>query len=81
MKSFHPPPRLSMTWRKGMLLMSAAALWSGSNAFACVTCLRKNRISSPGRLAEFDAPFIRETTALDHHTYRMARLAEHAGWS
>ncbi len=32
-----------------------------------------------GRLAEFDALFIRETTALDHHTYRMARLAEHAG--
>ncbi len=31
------------------------------------------------RLAEFDALFIRETTALDHHTYRMARLAEHEG--
>lgn len=32
-----------------------------------------------GRLAEFDALFIRETTALDHHTYRMARQAEHEG--
>ncbi|MDR5902380.1 RimK family protein [Halomonas icarae] len=32
-----------------------------------------------GRLAEFDALFIRETTALDHHTYRMARRAEHQG--
>jgi glutathione synthase/RimK-type ligase-like ATP-grasp enzyme len=32
-----------------------------------------------GRLAEFDGLFIRETTALDHHTYRMARRAEHEG--
>ncbi|GHB30110.1 RimK family protein [Salinicola rhizosphaerae] len=32
-----------------------------------------------GRLAEFDALFIRETTRLDHHTYRMARKAEHEG--
>ena len=32
-----------------------------------------------GRLAEFDALFIRETTSLDHHTYRMARRAEHEG--
>ncbi|MDN3520247.1 RimK family protein [Halomonas ramblicola] len=32
-----------------------------------------------GRLAEFDSLFIRETTALDHHTYRMARRAEHEG--
>ena len=31
------------------------------------------------RLAEFDALFIRETTRLDHHTYRMARRAEHEG--
>jgi glutathione synthase/RimK-type ligase-like ATP-grasp enzyme len=29
-----------------------------------------------GRLAEFDALFIRETTALDHHTYRFAKKAE-----
>lgn len=27
------------------------------------------------RLGEFDALFIRETTAIDHHTYRMARYA------
>ena len=32
-----------------------------------------------GRLAEFDALFIRETTALDHHTYRFARKAELEG--
>ncbi|PXX99819.1 RimK family protein [Halomonas sp. LBP4] len=32
-----------------------------------------------GRLAEFDGLFIRETTALDHHTYRLARQAEHEG--
>ncbi|WP_043530270.1 RimK family protein [Litchfieldella xinjiangensis] len=31
------------------------------------------------RLAEFDALFIRETTSLDHHTYRMAQRAEHEG--
>ncbi|MCB1876952.1 MAG: RimK family protein [Chromatiales bacterium] len=28
-----------------------------------------------GRLAEYDALFIRETTAVDHHTYRFARKA------
>ncbi|MGQ7247785.1 RimK family protein [Halomonas sp. V046] len=32
-----------------------------------------------GRLAEFDGLFIRETTALDHHTWRLARRAEHEG--
>ncbi|WP_251976662.1 RimK family protein [Salinicola avicenniae] len=32
-----------------------------------------------GRLAEFDGLFIRETTRLDHHTYRMAKKAEHEG--
>ncbi|MEQ8441213.1 MAG: RimK family protein [Alphaproteobacteria bacterium] len=31
------------------------------------------------RLAEFDALFIRETTALDHHTYRFAKRAEAEG--
>ncbi|MEC9264550.1 MAG: RimK family protein [Pseudomonadota bacterium] len=31
------------------------------------------------RLAEFDALFIRETTALDHHTYRFAKRAETEG--
>jgi glutathione synthase/RimK-type ligase-like ATP-grasp enzyme len=29
-----------------------------------------------GRLAEFDALFIRETTGVNHHTYRFARRAE-----
>ena len=32
-----------------------------------------------GRIAEFDALFIRETTAVDHHTYRFARRAEAEG--
>ncbi len=32
-----------------------------------------------GRLLEFDALFIRETTAVNHHTYRIARRAEAAG--
>tara|TARA_R110002072_G_scaffold301164_2_gene480222 strand:+ start:6169 stop:7635 length:1467 start_codon:yes stop_codon:yes gene_type:complete len=31
------------------------------------------------RLSEFDALFIRETTAIDHHTYRFARKAEIEG--
>ncbi|MFH0793726.1 MAG: RimK family protein [bacterium] len=32
-----------------------------------------------GRIAEFDALFIRETTAVHHHTYRFARRAEAEG--
>ena len=32
-----------------------------------------------GRLLEFDALFIRETTRIDHHTYRFARRAEAEG--
>jgi len=32
-----------------------------------------------GSVAEFDALFIRETTAVDHHTYRFARRAEAHG--
>lgn len=32
-----------------------------------------------GRILEFDALFIRETTAVGHHTYRLARRAEAAG--
>ena len=32
-----------------------------------------------GRIAEFDALFIRATTAVNHHTYRMARRAEAEG--
>src|SRR5690606_31379053 len=31
------------------------------------------------RLPEFDALFIRETTAIDHHTYRFAKKAESEG--
>ena len=32
-----------------------------------------------GRIAEFDALFIRETTALNHHTYKFAKKAETEG--
>lgn len=32
-----------------------------------------------GRIAEYDALFIRETTAVNHHTYRFARRAEAEG--
>ncbi len=32
-----------------------------------------------GRLSEFDGLFIRETTSVDHHTYRMARKAAAEG--
>jgi glutathione synthase/RimK-type ligase-like ATP-grasp enzyme len=32
-----------------------------------------------GRIAEYDALFIRETTALNHHTYRFAKKAESEG--
>ena len=32
-----------------------------------------------GSLSQFDALFIRETTAIDHHTYRFAREAENLG--
>ncbi len=32
-----------------------------------------------GRIAEFDALFIRETTSVNHHTYRFARRAEAEG--
>jgi glutathione synthase/RimK-type ligase-like ATP-grasp enzyme len=32
-----------------------------------------------GRLAEYDALFIRETTAVNHHTYRFAKQAENEG--
>jgi len=32
-----------------------------------------------GRLAEYDALFIRETTAIDHHTYQFAKKAESEG--
>jgi glutathione synthase/RimK-type ligase-like ATP-grasp enzyme len=32
-----------------------------------------------GRLAEYDALFLRETTAVNHHTYRFAKHAENEG--
>ncbi|NDV90930.1 ATP-grasp domain-containing protein [Alteromonas sp. 345S023] len=34
---------------------------------------------SPEELVQYDALFIRETTAIDHHTYRLARAAEQEG--
>ncbi len=37
------------------------------------------RREDAGRLLEFDALFIRETTAVAHHTYELARRAEAAG--
>ncbi len=36
-------------------------------------------IDDAGRLLEFDALFIRETTAVNHYTYRLARRAEREG--
>lgn len=35
--------------------------------------------SAYGRIAEFDALFIRETTGVNHHTYRFARRAQSEG--
>ncbi len=32
-----------------------------------------------GRIAEYDALFIRETTSIDHHTFRFARRAQNEG--
>ncbi len=32
-----------------------------------------------GRIAEYDALFIRETTAIDHHTFRFSRRAQNEG--
>ena len=32
-----------------------------------------------GRIAEFDALFIRETTSIDHHTFRFSRRAQNEG--
>ena len=32
-----------------------------------------------GRIVEYDALFLRETTGVDHRTYRLARRAEHEG--
>jgi glutathione synthase/RimK-type ligase-like ATP-grasp enzyme len=32
-----------------------------------------------GRLAEYDALFVRETTSIDHHTFRFARRAQNEG--
>ncbi len=37
------------------------------------------RKDDAARLAEYDALFIRETTGVDHHTYRLARRAQEAG--
>jgi glutathione synthase/RimK-type ligase-like ATP-grasp enzyme len=50
----------------------AAALALGMRA-ECVTC------ADAARLMTFDALFTRETTAIEHHTYRLAREAAHAG--
>lgn len=36
-------------------------------------------VEDAGRLLEFDALFLRETTSVNHHTYRLARKAEREG--
>ncbi len=49
---------------------------------AARSCGIRAHILSPddtGRIAEFDALFIRETTAVEHHTYRLARRAAREG--
>lgn len=57
-----------------LLLFEDAALDIGAR----ITRITKKDIS---RLSQFDALFIRETTALDHHTYRFARKAQLEGLS
>ncbi|MBC7514803.1 MAG: RimK family protein [Herminiimonas sp.] len=37
------------------------------------------RAANAGRIMDFDALFLRDTTAIDHYTYRIARAAAHAG--
>ncbi len=49
-----------------------AAAKMGINA-EIITALQSSQI------AQYDALFIRETTAIDHHTYRLARMAEREG--
>lgn len=48
---------------------------AGEYGISCET-INKNDY---GRIAEFDALFIRETTAVNHYTYRFARKAEGEG--
>ena len=49
---------------------------AGKRVSMRVTLLEKDDF---GRLGEFDALFIRETTAVNHHTYRFARRAQANG--
>src|SRR5690606_19740598 len=49
---------------------------AGSSLAMRVTLIEKDDF---GRLGEFDALFIRETTAVNHHTYRFARRAQANG--
>lgn len=49
---------------------------AGESVGLYVEVLRKEDF---GHLAEFDALFIRETTSVNHHTYRFARRAEAEG--
>jgi len=48
-----------------------------AEALGIATCLIGK--DDYGRLAEFDALFLRQTTAVNHHTYRFARRAEALG--
>lgn len=58
--------------RESLTRFVKAASKHGINA-ELVTAEQLNHV------AQYDALFIRETTAIDHHTYRLARKAEEAG--
>jgi glutathione synthase/RimK-type ligase-like ATP-grasp enzyme len=77
-------------WRHEMaILVDPDAEDSPSDPFAIAKFVRAARAlginatvigrDDYGRLGEFDALFIRETTAVNHHTYRFARRAEAEG--
>ena len=87
-----PPPRSTPTQPYDIaVLLDEEAEHAPSNAAAIRKFRRAFRSAgfTPwcidktdyGRLAEFDALFIRETTNVHHHTYRFARRAFAEGWS
>ena len=57
---------------KALQKMIRAAAGLGINA-------ERLTVEDSGRLLEFDALFLRETTAVNHYTYRLARKAEREG--
>jgi glutathione synthase/RimK-type ligase-like ATP-grasp enzyme len=74
MAIFHNPQEgaLAPSDEKALQKMIKAAATVGINAELLT-------IEDAGRLLEFDALFLRETTAVNHHTYRLARKAEREG--